>query len=274
MSMQALTWAKNQKVNNSGAKFVLFILADYAGADGGSCFPKISTLADDTSQNQRTVRRHLEHLEINGFISRKRQRNSNGSYGRYTYVLNLCREYKTELEEPADNLTSGQFDQWTKTTLPADNLSGPYIDEPPIEPSIKKQKGFLDLVFKNYGESAEIEQHALACWDYWLAYPHKRPTGDLIAAFKGWMRNAKPKSGFAGKQGNPSTSRSNTYSRDKPANGRGAGLNEMDRQRVKGYYESGFWLPQFGEKPDHPDCRIDPAIIQEFQNQPEKAGAS
>ena len=263
MSNEAIHWALKQTVGKAGAKFVLFVLADHASADGGSCFPRISHIAKVTEQDERTVRRHLDHLEKIGMINRYRFRQKSGHLSGYNYQLNLDEEHKTELEPPVDNLSTGQNDQRTKCPLPPDKMSA--LDNPQFNPQLKKQD-FEILIFEKVGETDEIKDQVQACWDYWQAYPEKMPSGDIVAAFKGWMRNAKPRQGFSGKQN--ATGRNKSFKEDK---GAGTGLNTMDRQRVKGYFETGFWLDQWGEKPDNPLCRINPAIIQEFQ--PERTNA-
>lgn len=69
MSVQAISWAMRQDVPSSGAKFVLVVLANYANHDGVA-FPSIPTISSDTSQGERTVQRHLRHLETEGYVER------------------------------------------------------------------------------------------------------------------------------------------------------------------------------------------------------------
>lgn len=124
MSIQAQIWAKGQKGLNSGAKFVLWVLADYADARGASCFPSVESIADDTAQGYRTVLRHLEDLEAIGLIERFRERREDGTLGRYSYVLKL----------PHANLAHGTTCQ--KQQKPHANLASLSNDEPPCEPPL------------------------------------------------------------------------------------------------------------------------------------------
>lgn len=78
MSVRAMVWAFERKIEAPGAKLVLLALANYAGSEWG-CFPGQETLARDTSMSARTVRRHLARLERDGFIVRSERRRSDGS---------------------------------------------------------------------------------------------------------------------------------------------------------------------------------------------------
>ena len=77
MSVFATAWAYEQPVDNSGAKFVLVALANFADADG-YCYPGQHTLARMTSLDERTVRKHLKRLEAEGFIRRGRAYDEKG----------------------------------------------------------------------------------------------------------------------------------------------------------------------------------------------------
>ncbi|WP_406354308.1 helix-turn-helix domain-containing protein [Streptomyces sp. NBC_00658] len=84
MSIEAVAWAFKQRIPNPGAKLVLLALCDYAD-EAWSCFPGQETLADKTSQGERTVRRHLDWLEQHGFIvSRARFTEGRRTSNRYT----------------------------------------------------------------------------------------------------------------------------------------------------------------------------------------------
>ncbi|MDI3418000.1 helix-turn-helix domain-containing protein [Streptomyces luteolus] len=84
MSIEAVAWAFRQSITNPGAKLVLLALCDFAD-EAWSCFPGQETLAIKTSQGERTVRRHLEWLEREGFIvSRPRFSHGRRTSNRYT----------------------------------------------------------------------------------------------------------------------------------------------------------------------------------------------
>lgn len=74
MSIQALNWAMQQdQIKNSGTRFVLLILCNYAN-EAGQCYPSRETLAKKTSMTARSVQSHLNWLSENGYISWEHQR--------------------------------------------------------------------------------------------------------------------------------------------------------------------------------------------------------
>lgn len=198
MSNRAQEWAKAQNVGNSGAKFVLWILADYAGPDGGSCFPTIKSICSDTEMGERTISRHLDYLEEGGFIDRWRSRHTDGTLGRYNYRLNMRPSDLTA--EPPAKLTSGQIDQWPKTTKPPANLAG---HKPSIKPSNKKEKNTLtreeflwgvEEGFRKGDFSAfdwltwtEVKDQADACLDHY-GNKGESPAGEPAVVVRHWIR--------------------------------------------------------------------------------------
>jgi DNA-binding transcriptional MocR family regulator len=74
LSWQATSWAiKQRETSDPNQRFVLLCLANYAGPEGRSAFPAISTLAQDTGLSESTVRRKLQELEELKLISRGNQ---------------------------------------------------------------------------------------------------------------------------------------------------------------------------------------------------------
>lgn len=67
MSHDATAWAKTQKTGNSPAKFILMVLADFAGTDY-SCYPSVKKLADITELSESTVRAATKALAESGLI--------------------------------------------------------------------------------------------------------------------------------------------------------------------------------------------------------------
>ena len=78
MSIYATKWAYAQPVQPAGRKFILVAVADFADAEGRA-FPGVDTLAVMTGQDERSVRRHLEALEAEGYLKRVERRRRNGS---------------------------------------------------------------------------------------------------------------------------------------------------------------------------------------------------
>ena len=69
-----MTWAFGQRVGSPMAKLVLLALADHHndGTDADP-FPAIKAIAAETEMNERSVRRHLETLEVAGLIACRAQ---------------------------------------------------------------------------------------------------------------------------------------------------------------------------------------------------------
>lgn len=70
MSIEAIAWAKRVRTGRTGAKCVLFALADHADEEG-YCWPSQKSLARFTEQSLDTVQRCLKHLELLGAIERE-----------------------------------------------------------------------------------------------------------------------------------------------------------------------------------------------------------
>jgi len=74
MSVQAMTWALEQKVvSDATARHVLLCLANYADKGGKAAFPSVKSLSDDTGLSERTVRYKLDLLEEAGVIVKGNQ---------------------------------------------------------------------------------------------------------------------------------------------------------------------------------------------------------
>jgi DNA-binding MarR family transcriptional regulator len=67
MSHDATAWAKAQKTGSSSAKFILMVLADFAGTDY-SCYPSVKKLAEITELGESTVRQATRKLAEDGLI--------------------------------------------------------------------------------------------------------------------------------------------------------------------------------------------------------------
>jgi DNA-binding MarR family transcriptional regulator len=67
VSHDATAWAKAQKTGSSPAKFILMVLADFAGTDY-SCYPSVKKLADITEMSESTVRSATKTLCEQGLI--------------------------------------------------------------------------------------------------------------------------------------------------------------------------------------------------------------
>lgn len=87
MSIDALSWAFNLKIENPGAKLVLLALANYANHGDGS-YPSIRRIEELTSIKPRTIATHLNFLEEQGFVKRHPRTLANG--GKTSNLYELC----------------------------------------------------------------------------------------------------------------------------------------------------------------------------------------
>ena len=73
---------------SAGHKLTLLALADYADQEM-SCFPSIATLAQKTSQSERTIQRHISDFEKRGLLEKERRNRDSGADSSNRYFLNL-----------------------------------------------------------------------------------------------------------------------------------------------------------------------------------------
>ncbi|HEU5032714.1 MAG TPA: helix-turn-helix domain-containing protein [Spirillospora sp.] len=115
-------WAASQRVGDVGTKAVLLVLANYADEEF-SCYPAQATIAEETEQSVRTVRRQLARLEELGLIRREHRYDGRGKRTSDRFYLDLD---ATAAEPLADNLTASD-------PADADDLAAtgdPKSDEP------------------------------------------------------------------------------------------------------------------------------------------------
>ena len=80
MSVKAIGWAFEQKVDDPLAKLVLLALADHYNESTGDAWPSIDRLVAITEGSRSTVIRKLKKLEQVGFISREKRYNKTDVY--------------------------------------------------------------------------------------------------------------------------------------------------------------------------------------------------
>jgi hypothetical protein len=146
VSHDATAWARKQRTGNTPAKFLLMMLADYAGSDY-SCWPSQDTLSTLTEMSERTIRRATELLVQQGLLRvfyRYRADNSRRSC-RYQLLIDGP---ETELPETVDWRSMKQLEPDSVTDGPPDTLTAtpgqavqPYRSEspviPPVDPSVE-----------------------------------------------------------------------------------------------------------------------------------------
>lgn len=86
MSFDTQAWAKKQITGSVSRKAVLMALAEYAD-ERHSCYPSQATLAADTEQSERNVRRIIGDLEDMGLLVRERRTDDDGHRSSDRYVL-------------------------------------------------------------------------------------------------------------------------------------------------------------------------------------------
>jgi DNA-binding HxlR family transcriptional regulator len=80
MSVKAIGWAFEQKLDDPLAKLVLLALADHYNESTGDAWPSIDRLVTITEGSRSTVIRKLKKLEQVGFISREKRYNKTDVY--------------------------------------------------------------------------------------------------------------------------------------------------------------------------------------------------
>lgn len=89
MSIDALSWAFNLDLPNSGVKLTLLALANYADADDCTAYPSQKAMSQKTCLSTRAIRDHLVTLEKLGVISRVPRKRENGTYTTDLFTLNV-----------------------------------------------------------------------------------------------------------------------------------------------------------------------------------------
>lgn len=146
MSIHAAKWAWAQRVGHPTRKLVLVALADHANADG-ECWPSMRLVAEFAECSGRTVQRHIDALEDEGFIKRvSRRTRGDGRFSSWNYRLPITGDaYVSDGHEcPADNLSGGHErpcpadtgDHVQRTRVSGHEPSG----EPSTEPSLPRKR--------------------------------------------------------------------------------------------------------------------------------------
>lgn len=87
MSIQAVSWALEQRIPNAGQKLVLIALCNRAEKDTGECYPSLRRLEREASMSRRTVQRHLNDLWAQGKIDIMRSFDGSGRQSANTYRI-------------------------------------------------------------------------------------------------------------------------------------------------------------------------------------------
>jgi pyocin large subunit-like protein len=117
MSIKALNFAFNCGIQNSGAKFVLIALANYAD-ENNLAYPSRETLAAKTAFSVRAVQNHLNWLVENGYIITNRRKNGIHQILTNVYEINLEAEKKPDRKDP-ENKTGADSALGQETQKPS-----------------------------------------------------------------------------------------------------------------------------------------------------------
>jgi hypothetical protein len=137
MSLDALSWAFNLDLPNSGVKLTLLALANFSD-ENGEAYPSQKAISVKTCLSERAIRRHLLTLEDLGIISRISRKRANGSYtsdrfklyigGRFTSGQFCQRPNWPEAENPKSQrpiLPAAKLADGQKRPQPAAKLAAP-----------------------------------------------------------------------------------------------------------------------------------------------------
>jgi hypothetical protein len=224
MSHDATAWARKQKTGSMSAKFILLLLADYAGTDY-SCWPSVAKLAEEAEMGESTVRAATKLLAEAGLI-RVYYRQRQGGFLRRSSRYQLLVDGPGTEEPDADDWCShrqipAEDDATAESQrIPAPDSSGsmrqdlavipykePSLKEPPalipgasrtaratripdnFEPTEEMRRWFFAENFHTAITNPR-QEHESFC-DYWRA----KAGGDARkvdwpAAWRNWMRRA------------------------------------------------------------------------------------
>lgn len=102
MSVQAISWAFEQSIDDMGCKFVLIAIANETWRDGVT-YTGQRGLAGLCSCSERTVREHMATLERGGLIARARRFRKNGSRTSDWIVLGPAGRDRAPMKAPDPN---------------------------------------------------------------------------------------------------------------------------------------------------------------------------
>ena len=112
--MRSFLFEWRRKINSADGpecattRHVALALSMHANAAGGSCFPSIRLLVEETRLSNKTIIEHLRQLEMHGWIQRFRRRSMTGrGWKRYEYLLDFPSAGVVKLLHHHDNETTG-----------------------------------------------------------------------------------------------------------------------------------------------------------------------
>lgn len=248
MSFTLVAKVMSLKVGSLPRKMVLLKLADQAN-DDGLCWPSYQTIAESCELSRRSVIRHIQQLETDGYLTITKtydKSNKKNFSNRYTLTLNRG----DRLSLVTDEAPSGD-----SVSLPSDSVSPEPINEPINEPITKdigekKKKVAVSKFVEPTLEQARAyfiergHQDAVSESEKWIDYyiangwkVGKNPMKDWKAAIRNWMRNYQPQPQQTNYQGN-------NHANHQSANSQ---RNHFDQLRAEARAKYGSTQPNTGE---------------------------
>lgn len=123
MSVEAISWAFQQPIQHSSAKFVLVAMANHAGQDM-LCWPSAAHLASQTSQDRKTVIANIGRLRELGYLEDTGERRG---HTKSVVVFRLCTPKigtASDNKNGAENAPSDTETGTAKHTQNRDSLNG------------------------------------------------------------------------------------------------------------------------------------------------------
>lgn len=232
MSLDAITWARHQKVGKGPTKSVLMALADFASEDFVS-FPSIDTLIAWTEQDRKTVLANIDRLKDAGWITDTGERTGR-TRQIVVYQINVERGVEVKVgPRSQSNPKTERFQKrngYENGTVPNSTSNSPNSDSKQSQISPETVPNSVPVTVVNSNEQGRnsgargtrlpdnwILTKALGDWalqeqptwtadhvrrvaekfrDYWTAKSGQqgRKT-DWDATWRNWVRNEKPLTG-------------------------------------------------------------------------------
>jgi hypothetical protein len=130
MSVQAITWALDQRVRSATHKAVLLVLANRMDPTGFG-WPSQKRVAKEANCCERTARKVIRDLEEDGILLRDERRRKDGSFTTDSVQFAMPLPPAADIADgPAADLTDGKSCRRQDTTAPAANPAGLTTFEP------------------------------------------------------------------------------------------------------------------------------------------------
>lgn len=221
----------------------------------GYCYFKQETIANHLGKSRQAVSRDINKLAELGYVEVISQTyrgfKSNNAY-RIRYEGSVNTDATSRCNDATSRCTTTQRDVAAKCS----SINAKKEKEALTREIFRKK---VDQAFKD-GEFSEFKftldglmYEVGAAYDHWEGYD-RFPEGDIIAAFRGWLRKASNEAELKTLV---------TKRKERKGVSVDAGSSNW-RLKVKNWKESKFWYPSWGEAPDHPNTRVPVEILNEF----------